>query len=82
MKLWVVIRDESVSEVKFKTTGCVPAVACGSWLTKMMRGKKVNELSSVTAQGIEAALGGLPSASRHASVLAADALKRMLEKIK
>jgi nitrogen fixation NifU-like protein len=81
MKLWVVIRDGRVSEVKFKTAGCVPAVACGSWLTEMMLGKKVNELSSITTQRIEAALGGLPPASRHATALAADALKRMLEKI-
>ncbi len=80
MKLWAVVRSAKVQEVKFKTAGCVPAVACGSWLTEAMLGKSLSELSTITAGQIEAALGGLPSASRHASVLAADALKHLLRK--
>jgi hypothetical protein len=40
------------------------------------------ELVGTTVEGIEAALGGLPQASKHASVLAADALQRLLEKIR
>lgn len=82
MKLWAVVRDGKIAEVKFKTAGCVPAVACGSWLTEMLLGKPLAELPGVTAEQIEAALEGLPPASRHASVLAADALKRLLERIR
>lgn len=82
MKLWAVVRDGKIAEVKFKTAGCVPAVACGSWLTEMLLGKPLAELTGVTAEQIEAALEGLPPASRHASVLAADALKRLFEEIK
>ncbi len=80
MKLWVVVRDGRVCEAKFKIAGCVPAVACGSWLTEMILGKPLADLGSLTAEQIEAGLGGLPPASKHASVLAADALKRLLEK--
>lgn len=80
MKLWVVVRDGKVREARFKTAGCVPAVACGSWLTEMMLGRRLAELATVSAEQIEAALGGLPPASRHASVLAAGVLKRLLEK--
>ena len=81
MKLWVVVRDGKITEARFKTQGCIPAVACGSWLTETMLGKSRAELASLTAQEIEAALGELPPASRHASVLAADALKRLLEAV-
>ncbi len=81
MKLWVAVRQGKVSEVKFKTAGCVPAVACGSWLTEMMVGKPLAELTTINAEQIEIALDGLPPASKHASVLAADALKRLLEKV-
>jgi nitrogen fixation protein NifU and related proteins len=78
MKLWVVVRDEKIFDVKFKTQGCIPAVACGSWLTEEMKGKPLAELAEITPEQIETALGGLPSASRHASRLAADALKRVI----
>ncbi len=79
MKLWAVVRDGKVVEAKFKTAGCVPAVACGSWLTEAMAGKTLAELRALTADQIEAALGGLPQASHHASVLAADTLKQLLD---
>ncbi len=81
LKLWAVVVDGRISEVKFKTAGCVPAVACASWLTEMMQGKRLAELKAITAYQIEAALDGLPSASHHASVLASDALKRLLENL-
>jgi len=67
--------------VKFKVEGCIPAVACASWLTETMIGKPLAELRCLTAEQIELGLGGLPSASRHASALAAAGLKRALEEL-
>jgi len=82
MKLWVVVREGKIAEVKFKVAGCVPAVACGSWLTEVMRGKPLAELAALTSEQIESGLGGLPAASHHAVVLAADALTGLLERIR
>lgn len=82
MKLWVVVHDGKIADVKFKVAGCVPAVACGSWLTTVLIGKLLTELDGISAEEIEEALQGLPSASRHAAVLAADALKHLLEKVR
>ncbi len=81
MKLWAVVRDGKICEVKFKTAGCVPAVACGSWLTEQVQGKAIADLGGITADKIEAGLGGLPSASGHASVLATDALRQLLARL-
>jgi len=81
LKLWVVVRDGGVADVKFKVEGCVPAVACASWLTETMMGKPLAQLRSLTAEQIEAGLGGLPSASRHASALAVTGLQRVLEEM-
>jgi nitrogen fixation NifU-like protein len=82
MKLWVVVRDGVVCEVKFKTAGCVPSVACGSWLTEAMRGSLLAQLAAITPEQIESGLGGLPSASHHAAILAADALKQLLDRLR
>jgi nitrogen fixation NifU-like protein len=81
MKLWIRVRDGRVSEATFKAQGCVPAVACGSWLTEAIKGKAVGELGSVSAGQIEQGLGGLPEASRHASTLAIATLREAIQKL-
>lgn len=81
LKLWAVVRDSRIQEIGFKVAGCVPAVACGSWLTEAVKGKELSAVAGFRAEDIESALGGLPPASRHASALAADALRRLLEEI-
>lgn len=81
MKLWVIVRDGRIVEAKFKVAGCVPAVACGSWLAEHVAGRLISDLSLVKPDEIETALDGLPAASHHAAVLAADALRRLLDRI-
>ena len=82
MKLWAVVREGGIQEVKFKAAGCVPSVACGSWLTEAILSRSLEELSTLTPDDIISGLDGLPPASRHAAVLAVDALKRLLEQIR
>jgi nitrogen fixation NifU-like protein len=82
LKLCALVRDGKVAEVKFKVAGCVPAVACASWLTEAIHGCALAEIEPVTPEQIEASLDGLPSASRHAAVLASDALRQLLEKLR
>jgi NifU-like protein involved in Fe-S cluster formation len=80
MRLAVIVRGGIIAEAKFKVEGCIPAIACGSWLTEVMVGKPPAALAGITAEQIEAALGGLPAASRHAARLAADALSALLRR--
>ena len=82
MKLWAVVRDGRIQEAKFKAAGCVPSVACGSWLTVAILYRPIEELSALTAEEVISGLDGVPAASRHAAVLAIDALKRLLEEIR
>jgi len=81
MKLWAVVRDSRILHVKFKVAGCVPAIACGSWLTEALVGKPLDEVAALTPDQIASGLDGLPPASRHAAVLAADALTCLLAEI-
>jgi len=82
MKVWAVVRDGRIQEVKFKAAGCVPSVACGSWLTEAILNKPIAELAALTPNEVISGLGGLPPASNHAAVLAVDALTRLLERIR
>jgi len=81
MKLWAVVREGVIVDAKFKVAGCVPAVACGSWLTEKIKGMRLTELAHLTPDHMDAGLGGLPAASKHAAVLASDALKQLLARL-
>lgn len=81
LKLWVTVKDQTIQDATFKAAGCVSAIACGSWLAEWIQGKKASELSQLSPDQIENALGGLPAASKHAAVLAYDALRKLLERL-
>ncbi len=82
MKLWAVVREGVIVDIRFKVAGCVPAIACGSWLTDAIKGKPLGDIGGINADHIEAGLDGLPPASRHAATLASDALRRLLDKVR
>jgi len=78
LKFWAVVRNGRIVDITFKVQGCVPAVACASWLTEKVKGKQRPEVAGLTPEQIEAGLGGLPSASHHAAVLACESLQKLL----
>ncbi|MGH9359833.1 MAG: iron-sulfur cluster assembly scaffold protein [Terriglobia bacterium] len=79
LKLWAKAQDGILVQVRFKAAGCVPALACGSWLAERLETKRVSDLSPLAPAEFEEALGGLPQASHHAAVLAAEVMHRLLE---
>lgn len=81
LHLAVRVHDGRVSEVKFKTRGCVTSIAASSALTELILGKWRAEISVITPEEISAALGGLPPATFHGAQLAADAAAALLPKL-
>ena len=77
IKLWLRMENGRVTAASFKAVGCAPAIACGSWIAERLnRGESLSALSVIEAAEIEAGLGGLPPASRHAAQLAIEALRQ------
>ncbi len=63
-----------ISDIKFETFGCVAAIATSSMVTKLAKGKTVEEALKITKLEVAKSLGGLPKIKLHCSVLASDAL--------
>jgi nitrogen fixation protein NifU and related proteins len=82
MKLAVKIADGRIAQIRFRTQGCVASIAAGSCLTEMVSGKSPAEAAAIRREQLLETLGGLPSASAHASHLAIDALHQVLRKLK
>ncbi len=82
MRLYLKIEDGRIVDAKFKTFGCGAAIASSSMTTEMIKGKSVDEALSLSNEAVAEALGGLPPAKMHCSVLAEDAVKAALEDYK
>jgi nitrogen fixation NifU-like protein len=65
--------------VKFKTYGCGAAVASSSVATEMIKGRTIEEAMKFTNKELLQAIGGLPSAKIHCSILAEEALQAALK---
>jgi NifU-like protein involved in Fe-S cluster formation len=70
-----------IAEARFRTRGCVTALACSSLLTELLRGKTPAEARAITSEQNSEALGGLPQATLHGAQLARDAVQALLAKI-
>jgi NifU-like protein involved in Fe-S cluster formation len=70
-----------IAEARFRTRGCVTALACSSLLTELLRGKTLAEARAITSEQISGALGGLPPATLHGAQLARDAVQALLAKL-
>ena len=75
------VNDGRIEDVRYRAKGCVPAIACGSLLTEMVAGKTITEARKVRRIELVMALGGVPTASLHASHLAIDVLAKTLNAI-
>jgi tRNA-specific 2-thiouridylase len=67
-----------IADAGFDARGCGTAIAAGSAAVGLVRGKSLLDAARVGPERIEAELGGLSPAKRHAAELAADALHRAL----
>lgn len=77
-KLFIRVEGEVISAVRWQTRGCSAAIAASSVASELIKGVRVSDASAITRQAIAEALGGLPPAKAHCSVLAADALREAL----
>lgn len=75
MRLYLKIENGIITDAKFKTFGCGAAIASSSILTEMLKGKTLKDAMNISNEEVVNALGGLPPAKIHCSVMAEEALK-------
>ena len=78
MKLMLRIENNSIAEARFQTRGCPAAIATSSMATVVLTDMQIADAAKLKRQDFVDAVGGLPKAKIHCSVLAAAALKKAL----
>ena len=79
MKMDIVVENNVIVDVKFKTFGCGAAIATSSMATEMVKGKTIEEALQLTNKAVAEALDGLPPVKMHCSMLAEEAIHAAIE---
>ncbi len=81
LELTLKLEGRRIADIRFRAKGCVPAMACGSAITELAKGKNVDQARQVSREELVKKVGGLPPASAHASHLAIDTLAALLRNL-
>jgi nitrogen fixation NifU-like protein len=72
-------KTKVIDDIKFKTFGCVSAIACSSVTTDLVKGKTIEEAKKIGKKEVVEALGELPPIKYHCSVLSTDAIHKAIK---
>lgn len=76
MKIYLKIdENDIITDCSFETFGCASAIATSSMATELIKGQPLSKALELTNSAVVEALGGLPPAKIHCSVLAEEAVK-------
>ena len=78
MRMYIKVKDNVITDVKFNTFGCGSAIATSSMATEMIKGKTLDEALTLSNKAVVEALDGLPPVKVHCSLLAEEAIHAAL----
>ena len=79
MTFYIKVKDGKLDDVKYKTFGCVAAIAVSNTVSEMAKGKSLDEARAITKKAAAEALDGLPKEKMHCSNLGAEALAKAIQ---
>jgi nitrogen fixation NifU-like protein len=82
MEMYITVKDDVITDMKFQTFGCGSAIATSSMVTELAKGMHVDEAMKITRDDVADELDGLPPIKMHCSNLAADALHEAIKNYK
>lgn len=75
MRMYIKVKDDIITDVKFMTFGCGSAIATSSMATELIKGQPIDKALELTNGAVVEALDGIPAHKIHCSVLAEEAVK-------
>jgi nitrogen fixation NifU-like protein len=79
MKMYIKVENNIIKDIKFKTYGCIAAIAASDTLCELAKGKTLEEAEKLTYADIIKELEELPAIKVHCSVLGITALRNAIK---
>ncbi|MDR3020870.1 MAG: iron-sulfur cluster assembly scaffold protein [Treponema sp.] len=79
MLMLLKIKDDVITDVRWKTYGCASAIASTSMLSETVKGMKIEDAYKIKPEDLVDKLGGLPTSKIHCSVLGDKALREAID---
>ncbi|MDR0583047.1 MAG: iron-sulfur cluster assembly scaffold protein [Treponema sp.] len=79
MLMLLKIRDDVITDVRWKTYGCASAIASTSMLSETIKGMSIEDAYRIKPEDLVEKLGGLPDYKIHCSVLGDKALRSAID---
>jgi nitrogen fixation NifU-like protein len=73
------IKDDIITDVRWKTYGCASAIASTSMLSEVIKGMNIKDAYNIKPEDLVEKLGGLPANKIHCSVLGDKALRKAID---
>ncbi len=82
MRIYIKVKDNTITDIKFKTYGCVAAVAASDMICEMVKGKKLEEAMKITGKEVLKEFGEMPVQKYHCSFMGIKALQKAINNYK
>jgi NifU-like protein involved in Fe-S cluster formation len=69
---------DKIEKIRFKTMGCVAAIASSDVVCELAQGKTLEQAKKITRKDILKVVGGLPLVKHHCSLLGEEALNKAI----
>jgi nitrogen fixation NifU-like protein len=79
MRMYIKVKNNIITDVKFQTFGCGAAVATSSMATELIKGKTLDKALEIKNKAVAEALDGLPPIKMHCSNLAQEAINAAID---
>jgi nitrogen fixation NifU-like protein len=79
MLMLLQIKDDVITDVRWKTYGCASAIASTSMLSETIKGMNIRDAYNIKPEDLVEKLGGLPEYKIHCSVLGDKALRAAID---
>jgi nitrogen fixation protein NifU and related proteins len=79
MEVTLEVADNTIRRIRHLPRGCVYTVACGSAMSSLAAGRRLEEALALTPDQVAGELGGLPDDHRHCAALAVNTLGEAID---
>ena len=79
MRMLLKIKDDVITDARWKTYGCASAIASTSMLSEIIKGMSIQDAYRIKPEDLVVKLGGLPDNKIHCSVLGDKALRAAID---